>query len=369
MVAVGIVAALSAPAAVAGPKKVKLDTATKEQLQQTFEAAFQQTGMPGAAASVWIGKQRWDTVTGVSDLETQAPFERGDNARIASITKSFTATAVLQLVKEKKLKLSDTLEQYVPGIANGDEITIKQILGMRSGIYDFTSNQAFIDAFDADPTMPFEPSQAVDIIKQNQPAFAPGTMTAYADSNYVLLGLVIEKVTGRPVEEVINEDVVQELGLDETTFPTSAAVPEPHPTGYVPDPDDPSVPLRIVNDVNPKVAWTAGAMLSTLSDLKRWGKELTDGSLLTPKLQKERLKYHVFDGASLPIGYGLGVERLHDIVGHNGAIFGYSSVVYRIPEQDATFVVIGNAATNSTTPATQIALELIKQLYPAQVAT
>ena len=94
-----------------------------------------------------------------------------------------------------------------------------------------------------------------------------------------------------------------------------------------------------------------------------------DGSLLTPKLQKERLKYHVFDGASLPIGYGLGVERLHDIVGHNGAIFGYSSVVYRIPEQDATFVVIGNAATNSTTPATQIALELIKELYPAQVAT
>jgi D-alanyl-D-alanine carboxypeptidase len=126
--------------------------------------------------------------------------------------------------------------------------------------------------------------------------------------------------------------------------------------------------LRVVNDVNPKVAWTAGAMLSTLADLKRWGKELTDGSLLTPKLQKERLKYHLFTGASLPVGYGLGVERLHDIVGHNGAIFGYSSVVYRIPQYDATFVVIGNASTNSTTPSTQIALELIKALYPEQVA-
>ena len=344
-----------------------LDAATKEQLQQTFESAFQETGMPGAVAAVWIGKQRWDAVTGFADMDTQAPFERDANARIASITKSFTATAVLQLVKEKKLKLGDTLEQYVPGIANGDEITIKQILGMRSGIYDFTSNQAFIDAFDADPTLPFEPAQAVEIIKQNQPAFAPGAETAYADSNYVLLGLVIEKVTDRPVEEVIDEDVVQKLGLDETTFPTTATVPEPHPTAYVPDPDDPSVPLRVVNDVNPKVAWTVGAMLSTLSDLKRWGKELTDGSLLTPKLQRERLKYHVFTGASLPIGYGLGVERLHDIVGHNGAIFGYSSVVYRIPERDATFVVIGNASTNSTTPSTEIALKLIQQLYPEQV--
>ena len=347
---------------------MKLDPATKQQLQQTFASAFQQSGVPGAAAAVWIGDRHWDATLGVSDVDTQAPFAIDDNLRIASITKSFTATAVLQLVKEKKLALGDTLEEYVPGIPNGDEITIKQILGMRSGVYDFTSNDAFIAAFDADPTMAFDPSQAVEIIKQNQPAFAPGTMTEYADSNYVLLGLIIEQVTGRTAEEVINEDVVKKLGLEDTTFPTTATVPEPHPTGYVPDPDDPSVPLRIVNDVNPKVAWTAGAMLSTVSDLKRWAKELSDGSLLTPKLQKERLKAHVFDGASLPIGYGLGVERLHDIVGHNGAIFGYSTVAYRIPKYDATFVVAANSATNSTTPSTQIALELIKQLYPKQVA-
>ena len=349
------------------PSEVSLDKATKAKLDKVLKDQFPKSGMPGVAAAVWIGDQRWRSVLGVSDLETQAPFNVDDNARIASITKSYTGTAVLQLVKNKKLKLDDKLESYVTGIPNGDQITIRQLLGMQSGIFDFTTDDAFIAAFDADPTMPFEPTQAVDIIKQHQPLFAPGTQTQYADSNYVLLGLIIEKVTGRPAGEVINNDVVRALHLGHTSFPTADTVPTPHPTGYVPDPDNPSAPLRVVNDVNPNVPSTAGAMISTVADLKRWGKELTDGSLLTRKLQTERLKSHPFDGTQINIGYGLGVETINDIVGHNGAIFGYSTAVYRFAKENATFVVVGNASTNSTTPSVEIALPLIKALYPKQI--
>jgi D-alanyl-D-alanine carboxypeptidase len=361
------IAVPTAAAGAGGSSTVELDRATRSKLRQVFGAQVEKTFMPGVAAAVWIGDRRWRATHGVSDLETQAPFDVADNLRIASITKSFTGTAVLQLVKEGKLRLDDRLETFVPGIPNGDQITIRQLLGMRSGIFDFTADEGFVAAFDADPTMSWNPQQVVDIIKQHEPNFPPGTQTQYADSNYELLGIIIEQVTGRPAEEVINADVVRRLGLESTVFPTDVQVPQPHPTGYVPDPDDPSVPLRVVNDVNPKVAWTAGAMLSTVEDLGRWGEELTDGTLLTPRLQRARLRSHRFPDVPINAGYGLGVERINDLVGHNGAIYGYSTVVYRLPGADATFVVVGNASTNSTTPSTEIALELIKALYPEQV--
>jgi D-alanyl-D-alanine carboxypeptidase len=325
---------------------------------------------------MWIGKDSWSRVAGVRDLATQEPFSLDDRVRCASITKSFCATAVLQLVDAGALSLDDRLDRFVPGIAGGDRITIEMMLGMRSGIYDFTSDETFLAAFETDPAMAWSDERTVDVIRAGTPAFEPGAKVVYADSNYALLGVVLRQVTGRPPGEVITEKVVAPLGLTATSYPTSPAMPEPHPTGYVPvlvggDPNAPfdnaASPPRVVNEVNPDVPSTAGAMVSSLDDLRAWGRELGDGTLLSPASQERRIAASArLDGQQLNLGYGLGVLTLNEFLGHDGAIYGYSTIVLRRPQTDTTIVLVANESTNSTTPTFAIAFSMIAALYPDQ---
>lgn len=358
----------TAAAATSEKPKVVFDQAFQDKFDKILNDQFAASGLPGVLVSMTIGDQKWVKSLGVGNLEKKTPILPDDNFRIASISKTFTATAILQLVDEKKLSLDDTLEPFVAGIPNGDKITIRNLLGMQSGIYDFTADDGFEKAFGENPTLPWTPQQAVDIMKQRPADFEPGTKTVYCDSNYILLGLILEKVTGKTAAEVINEQVVAKLpGLANTNFPTGISVPDPHPTAYTPDPADPSKPQLIVDDVNPQVGWTAGAMTSTLDDLEAWGRELTDETLLSPELKRERLQSNRIDGAPINLGYGLGVMTINDLVGHNGAILGYSSIVLRLPNEDATFVALGNSSTNSSTATTEIVLSLIQALYPDQI--
>ena len=354
---------------------VTLDDATRGVLDAAFDAGFAASGVAGAAAFVWIGDQEWSRIAGVNDLQTKAPFDPSGYVRIASITKTYTATAVLQLVDAGALSLEDTLEQYVPGIANGDLITISDMLGMRSGIFDYTSDPTFTAAFDADPTLPWSDEQTLATIKANQPAFAPGEKVVYADSNYALLGMIIEQLTGKPAGQVITEQIVQRVGLPDTSYPTDVTIPEPHPTGHVPDVSDPSEPIdnvarppRVVNELNPAVPGTAGAMISSAADLRVWVRELSEGSLLAPETQQARLDaIKRLDGQQINFGYGLGIIGLNEFLGHDGAIYGFSSIALRRPQTETTIVIVANESTNFTTPTLTMAVGLIGELYPDQL--
>ncbi|MTD15195.1 serine hydrolase [Nakamurella sp. YIM 132087] len=353
-----------------------LDDAAMADLDAIFTEQFTKSGIAGMAAKVWVGGKTWEKVSGVKDLESGAAFVPTETVRIASITKSFCATAVLQLVDAGSVKLDDVLETYVPGIANGEEITVELLLGMRSGIFDFTSDDKFLADFDADPTMAWSNADTVAVIKKHDPLFAPGEKVSYCDSNYVLLGMIVEKVTGRPAGEVINESLVAELDLPKTVYPADSSLPEPHPTGYVPtgpaatDPqatfDNKKYPPVVVNDVNPAVPATAGAMVSTLDDLAVWGRELAEGSLLKPETQALRLQGNRFDGVPINLGYGLGCEVLNDFIGHNGAVLGFSSVVMRYPAMDFTVAAVGNESTNFSTPTSTFVYAVIQKLFPDQ---
>nr|WP_275889476.1 serine hydrolase domain-containing protein [Nakamurella flavida] len=341
-----------------------------------FDAALTSTGVAGLSAAVWIGDQEWTRTAGYADLETQEPFDPAAHVRIASITKTFTATAVLILVDRGELALDDVLESYVPGIANGDRITVEDMLGMRSGVFDYTSDPGFLARFDADPTASWSDEQTVAVIRANPPAFAPGEQVVYADSNYALLGMVIEAVTAVPAGEFITSEVIERLDLPDTSYPTTTRIPDPHPTGYLPQGtlaagqpfDNEADPPEIVDELNPALAGTAGAMISTLADLKVWGTELTDGSLLAPSTHAARLgAIRQITGQKINVGYGLGILGLNEFLGHDGAILGFSSVVMRRPETDTTIVMVANESTNSTTPTFEAALEVIKALYPDQV--
>jgi D-alanyl-D-alanine carboxypeptidase len=352
-----------------------MDDATRATLDQLFDAQFAATGVAGLAGVVRIGDGVWTRSSGAADLASGEVFRPGDFMRIASITKTYTATAVLQLVDAGRVSLDDPLEMYVPSVINGTVATIRDLLAMQSGIPDFTANQAFGERFTADPTMPWtEADLLATIAEAPGPDFAPGERVAYCDSNYALLGMVMQAVTGEPAGTTITSAVIEPLGLKSTLYPTSAAIPAPHPTGYVPDLLDPTQPFdntarppRVVNDVNPAVASTAGAIISTLDDLQTWGTELVTGTLLRPETQAQRLQFRRFEGVPIDVGYGLGVLNVKDFIGHDGAIFGFSSVVLTRPQTQTQLAFVANESTNSTTPTMTVALEVIRALYPDQL--
>ena len=344
-------------------------------LDRVFAEQFTATGVPGMTGVVRIGDGVWTATTGVADLSTNESFRADDFFRIASITKTYTATAVLQLVDAGTVKLDDVLETFVPGVVNGTVATVRDLLAMQSGIPDYTENKAFSDQFTATPTMPWSIEDTLAVIAQAPgPDFAPGEKCVYCDSNYVLLGMIIKAVTGREPGEVITDQVISPLGLRGTSFPTEVAPPTPHPTGYLPtgepiEPFDNVVsPPRVIDDVNPVITSTAGAMISTLADVQTWGTELVTGSLLSPETQRLRLQTRRFDDKPLNFGYGLGVTYLNEFLGHDGAVFGYSSVVFTRPQTDTQMVFIANESTNSTTPTLTVALNVIKELYPDQIS-
>lgn len=323
--------------------------------------------LPGVTITVTGPLGSYTKAYGLANTRSHAPMGLGLHVRIASITKTFTATAILLQVQRGRLSLSDKLSRWVKGIPNGNRITIREMLAMRSGIYDFTSDPAFNRAFDANPLLPFKPTDIIRIIRRHKPLFAPGARTQYPDSNYVLLGIILQKVTGRSAESVITSDVIRPAGLRHTSFPTVATMPKPYAHGYYAGPDGMGR-QRDYTRVNPKVAWTAGGIVSTLGDLQRWGKVLATGALLPRTLQAQRLRFGTIpNGSGPPVGYGLGILRFGDWLGHDGAIFGFSTETFYDPHTGAEITAAANLSSNSSTPTFGIFATIAQKLYPASV--
>ena len=321
--------------------------------------------LPGAAVGVWVpGRGSYVRAFGMADRGTGRPARATDHVRIASITKTFAATAILQLVDDGRLSLDDHLSQYVAGVPNGDAITIRQLLHMTAGVYDFTDDDAFGQAFYANPGMSFTEADFFAILGRHAPEFAPGSAISYSDSNYWLLGMVLEKVTGRPISSVIRDRILRPLGLKNTSYPTGQTLPKPFARGYFGGLEF-NDPLTDKTLLNPAVGGAAGAMQSTLGDLRKWVKALATGRLLSPSLQDQRLQFQSFGiPGPVDLSYGLGIFKLGNLIGHNGAAIGYSSAGFYLPSKGATIVVWANNSTNSSTPATTIAFEIAEILFP-----
>ena len=324
--------------------------------------------VPGAVAGVAIpGRGSWVSAQGIADLRNAAPIRVEDHFRIASVSKTFTATVILQLVDDGTLSLDDTLEPYVSGIPNGSAITIRQVLQMTAGIFDYSLDEQVVADYDRDPTILITPEDVIAIVARHGPDFAPGASLSYSDTNYVLLGLVIEQVTGMGAVQTLQESVFTPLGLTETSLPDTPEMPAPFARGYIATSatDD---ALRDVTLSNPLTAWTAGGIVSTLADLLVWAEALGAGTLLTPETQRERLRFEPLPGGSrLPVGYGLGIMDVAGFVGHNGAIYGYSTWVLYDPESQGSLVVLANRGELTTEYAAAIAVDIIELLYPGRI--
>lgn len=333
-------------------------------LHQIVERNLAATETPGALVGVWYpGQGSWQHAAGIADLATGAPVTLDDHVRIASNTKTFVATVVLQLVDEGLVGLDDPIEDYVPGIPNGTTITVRQVLGMNAGIADFISEPEIAAEYAANPLMAMTPDDILAWIRESTPDSVPGTAVHYSNSNYVILGYLIEAVTGRSPENQIATRLIAPLGLTGTSFPLTPTMPEPVMHGYFAE--NLGDPLSDVTRSNPGVPWTSGAMISTLADIHTWIKELATGTaMLSAGTLAERNTW----GMLSPIaGYGLGILTFRGLVGHNGGIAGYSSWMLYNPDNGFAVVIVVNRAGEKGGTADPFLADIL-QLFPEVVA-
>ncbi|MGW7438580.1 serine hydrolase domain-containing protein [Streptomyces sp. NPDC054849] len=317
----------------------QLTPAVAAQLDAAISQVMREAQVPGVIVGLWApGKGSYVKAFGVADKATGAPMQTGFNTRIGSQTKTFTVTALLQLVDQNKLGLDDPIGKYITGVPNGDRITLRELAGMRSGLFNYSEDPDFDKAFTSDPDRRFTPRQLLDYSFKHPVNFAPGEKFEYSNTNLILLGLVIEKITGRPLSQVIDQNVVGPAGLRRTLFPTGAEFPAPHAQGYTDQ--TASGKIEEATDWDPSWAWAAGAMISDLQDLRSWARTLATGTLLTPATQAQRLKT---TSVGIPgAGYGLGLFNVQGWIGHNGSLPGYESLGIYLPQEQATLVVILN---------------------------
>ncbi len=273
---------------------------------------------------------------------------------------------ILQLVDEAVLNLDDALESYVRGVPNGRAITIRQVLGMDAGIADFIYDPVISEDYVADPLRPFTPEDALAIIQASTPDFPPGERVQYSNSNYVLLGFIVEQLTGQTAEAAIAERILEPLGLANTSFPTTADLPQPFLPGYAEGVEGGE--LRDVTRSNPAIPWTSGAMISTLADLRVWARALAGGALLAPDTRSARLQFASIATEPIEVGYGLGILSINGLIGHNGGILGYSSWMIHAVEEDATVVVVTNRAGAEGGTSDPIFFQLVSLLFPDRFA-
>ncbi|MEV6212066.1 serine hydrolase domain-containing protein [Kitasatospora sp. NPDC051914] len=266
-------------------------------------------GFPGVVAYARRGERESRTAAGLADTANGERARPHQRFRIASNTKSFVSTVLLQLEGEGRLSLDDSVEKWLPGVVQGHgndgrAVTVRQLLNHTSGIYDPTTEAEFfapyLERHDRDYV--YTPRQVIARAVRHEPVFAPGDRWEYSNTNYLLAGLVIEAVTRHSAPAEIRRRILAPLGLKDTSFPlTDPTIRGPHLHGY-------DLQGQDVTRFSPSYDWTAGAMISTVDDLARFHRALFTGKLLRPAQQRELLTTVQFP--EMPTAYGLGVQRV-----------------------------------------------------------
>jgi D-alanyl-D-alanine carboxypeptidase len=346
--------------------------APPEALRAAIQQAMTDHVVPGCVVILeQADAEPWLEAFGLADVKTGEAMSVDHHFRIGSITKTFTATVILQLVDEGTLQLDEPVSTFRDDIPNGDDMTLRHLLGMRSGLFDFLDDESVFPMLLDNPTRPFPPEEQLQIGLSHPPDFAPGKRFAYSNTNYVLLQIIAEQAIGTPLADQIAQKVLSPTGLTETSWPASPDLPEPFAHGYIaPPPADDATPVpgptpNMVDfsRLDPSIGGGAGALQSTVGDLRAWLHTLIDGSLLSEDLQKERM---TFPPAEKPgqLRYGLGIANMDGWIGHDGSILGYQGYMGHDPESGTSLVVLANIkpGPDNSNPANEIAYAMQRVL-------
>ncbi|MCC9609508.1 beta-lactamase family protein [Blastopirellula sp. JC732] len=343
-------------------------------LTATVEGMMQEKAIPGVVVLIRKGDQEWLKAFGVADLKTKAPMQTDMAFRIGSNTKTMTGVVILQLVQEGKLKLDDKVSKFFQDVPQGDEITIADLLSMRSGIPTYSELKSFNQTMDQQPQRVFAPQELIQIGIEQKPLFKPGTAYDYSNTNTVMLGVIAEKLTGMPLEKAFQERIFAPLKLTRTSLPALSdnQLPPPFSHGYLFGtnenpvlPEDQQkealagklLPSDHTND-NPSWGWAAGAGISTAKDLATYVEALVGGKLLSPEMHKTQMESFRPAQPDNPQGpsYGLGIAKLGPMLGHDGSLPGYQSFMGHDPKTGVTLIVLCNLQSDPAGHETAITM-------------
>ncbi|MFI6169301.1 serine hydrolase domain-containing protein [Nocardia sp. NPDC051052] len=352
-------------------------------VQNVLNRAVAENGYPAMFAEIRDGKQTWFGSAGTADLSSGRAPRQGDQFRIGSVTKTFTATIVLQLAAEYRLSLDDTVDKWLPGLVRGNghdgtRIAIRHLLGHTSGIFGYTLDKTMIERFYSPAMLEhrfdvYRPDQLIDLATSNPADFEPGTEWGYSNTNFVLAAMIIERVTGQTYADVLDQRIARPLGLTDTYAPSGETqIRGPHGRAYsklmLPDTD---APVHDVTDLSATYGFGVGELISTATDLNTFLGALLSGRLLPPTQLDEMLTMTpVPDGKWLDgYSYGLGISsvKLPDgttVYGHGGMITGTWS--YLFGTRDGQRLVTQNVNGDWGMPPLDIFPELLAAAFPAQ---
>lgn len=384
--------AASAAASAHAPTPAALKTIDPAALQSAVESAAKKLMIPGSVVLLRTPQGTFSATTGTTELGKADKPTTSDHFRIASNTKTLTSALINLLAQDGKLRMTDPVSDYVAGVPNGGNITIAELLKMRSGLYNYTNAPELAASLDAEPQKARTPQQMLDIAFRRPPNFAPNASYEYSNTNYALLGLVAEKVGGRPLAEQFRTRLLAPLGLAGTSLPGTSDVnlPAPYSHGYMyggtsyalvdkPYPADLQAAARSgklkpvdYTHQNPSYATAAGGAISTAEDMATWIRSLVTGKVLDPAAQKQWLNsLQAEDPAASDgqkYGYGITYQRFGPRAAmyyHGGELPGFNSFIGHDPENDVTLVIWANLtlSPDGKTTANSLLPSVLNQVY------
>src|SRR5438874_9161070 len=341
----------------------------KAALQTMVDTTARELLIPGAMVLLRTPQGEFTVTYGTTLLGANSPPTVDTHFRIASNTKRMTAAVIVLLAQEGKLSLDDPVSKYVSGVPNGDNITITELLNMRSGLYSYDDDPEFWAILDRDPTKVWSPAEVLAIAFTHSPYFPPGTGFHYSNTNYALLGLVAEKIDGKPLASCFQGRLFGPLGLKDTMLPATGSntIPDPYSHGYLyggcsfrnltdkPYPPDIQAAARAgtlkpddCTGQNSSYASAAGGAISTANDLAIWIKALVGGKVLNADYQRHWLDSLQPEVASKPEGqkYGYGISQIswgpNTIYFHGGEMPGFNSKISYDPTNKLTLIIWTN---------------------------
>ena len=292
--------------------------------------AIVDAGAPGIIALVDDGRRQTQIAITSSAVRPRRQLRINDQFRVASIAKTFVATIALQLVDERRLRLDDTVERWLPGaVPNGSAITVQMLLNHTSGIFNFNADPAWWYAFFEDPSRTWSPQESLDIALSHPALFEPGQGWAYSNTGYILVGLILEKATGRSLDDLVQRRIARPLQLHDTYFTSETRFRGPYAHGYLP-PGLVSSDYYDVSSWSTSSFWAAGSLVSSAPDLARFYQALLSGRLISRTMRDKMLTTVDADPAWGLDSYGLGLFPIETpcgtLWGHTGGVIGYSSL-------------------------------------------
>jgi D-alanyl-D-alanine carboxypeptidase len=294
---------------------------------------------------------------GLADIATRRPIRPGDRYRIASLAKTYVATVVLQLVGEGKLRLSDSVEKWLPGLVpNGKNIRIRHLLGHTSGLFDFENDPRLLEPYlSGNLSYYWSPLERLALATSHPPLYPPGktAKATYSNTNYTVAGLIIEAATGDSLQAQLRRRIFKPLGLRSTTYPDRETTIEgPHAHGYFPFGPP---PLADVTEFSPSITGAGGAIVSTVRDVARFYRALLRGRLMRPRLLRAMKRTLPID-SDVPSRYGLGLVRYPTPCGkawgHSGAFPGYLTYAFSSENGKRQMVLMVNVDPSALPAAT-----------------